>query len=390
MPLLLIIAGYAVVFAAGMVACWSIAHGKHADSGVYWVAGALGCGLVGALLYAGAKILPLWLTIVAMNEAILLILVLLHQAVVSVLESPSRRYLSISMILIAVQLVGALYYTYAVPDIGGRIVVHSTVIFAQAAVSAFVLFRYGQPELGSSVRSAGWIFVILGALEAVRVPATFLWPPPTSRLDPGVLQDFFVSFICIVVLACCFSVVWMALCARRRDLQTLAATDALSGLMNRRAFGERLGRELRRSQHDGKPVSLLMIDLDHFKQINDKHGHLVGDDVIRRVGRLLSVNTRAADAVARYGGEEFVMILPDMTLEQAGLIAERLRIQIQAMAGLPDEVRVTASIGIAARMNGDTIESLLRRSDEALYSSKRAGRNRVCVQTVQATIPSLG
>jgi diguanylate cyclase len=124
-------------------------------------------------------------------------------------------------------------------------------------------------------------------------------------------------------------------------------------------------------------MSLLLIDLDHFKAINDQHGHPMGDEVIRRVSQLLYINTRAGDAVARYGGEEFAMILKGMRLAQAESIAERLRTQIEAMAGLPESIRVTASIGIAMKDAGDTVASLLKRSDDALYLSKRSGRNQV-------------
>jgi diguanylate cyclase (GGDEF)-like protein len=147
--------------------------------------------------------------------------------------------------------------------------------------------------------------------------------------------------------------------------------------MNRRAFDEFLHRELQPADRRQEPMALLLIDLDHFKAINDEHGHQMGDEVIRRVSRLLCINTREIDAVARYGGEEFVMMLKGMNLERAESIAERLRTQIEAMAGLPEPIRVTASIGIAMKDPGDTVASLLKRSDEALYLSKRAGRNRV-------------
>jgi diguanylate cyclase (GGDEF)-like protein len=201
--------------------------------------------------------------------------------------------------------------------------------------------------------------------------------PVPEPLHPDPVQSFFALFTYILGLGSCFATIWLGLYAQRHDLHIMATTDGLSGLLNRRAFDDLLHRELQPGDRRNEPIALLLIDLDHFKAINDDHGHQMGDEVIRRVSQLLCINTREIDAVARYGGEEFAMMLKGMNLEQAESIAERLRTQIEAMAGLPEPIRVTASIGIAMKDADDTIASLLKRSDEALYLSKRAGRNRV-------------
>lgn len=167
--------------------------------------------------------------------------------------------------------------------------------------------------------------------------------------------------------------------------QRTADRDPLTSLANRRAFDRELRRLLR---HDEERDSLCLIfcDVDRFKQFNDDYGHLMGDRVLRRVGELLLEQTPANAIAARFGGEEFAILLPQTTPEQAGAIAEQLRQRIEQLrVKLKNSDRVldniTASFGIANALPGDTMDSLVERADQALYAAKRAGRNRVCLQT---------
>ncbi|HUO12522.1 MAG TPA: PleD family two-component system response regulator [Caulobacteraceae bacterium] len=165
----------------------------------------------------------------------------------------------------------------------------------------------------------------------------------------------------------------------------LAVTDQLTGLHNRRYMTGQLGALVNRAARGGDPVSALMIDIDHFKKINDGFGHDIGDEVLREFAVRLASNVRAIDLPCRYGGEEFVVIMPGTRLEDAEKIAERIR---RHVAGSPfrvshgaESLSVTISIGVAATLGeDDNAEALLKRADEAMYQAKSTGRNAVIVK----------
>lgn len=171
-------------------------------------------------------------------------------------------------------------------------------------------------------------------------------------------------------------------------LQELANHDGLTGIANRRSFDDTLRLEWRRTMRDVQPLSLLMVDVDHFKQYNDTYGHIAGDECLKQVAQAMSNQMqRASDVVARYGGEEFSVILPNSSLDGALVVAERIRTAIQTLA-LPfagsEFGRVTVSIGAATVMPSPLIDSwqLISTADAALYDAKGAGRNRIAAMNV--------
>jgi len=164
-------------------------------------------------------------------------------------------------------------------------------------------------------------------------------------------------------------------------LAQLAVTDGLTGLYNHRHFHERLALEVERSSRSGLPLSLLMLDVDHFKQFNDTFGHPAGDEVLRQLARVLADTRRANDVVARYGGEEFAVILVDTAKFTAAKVAERVRERVFShdfSDAAQKAGRIGVSIGVATFPDdGRDAELLVRAADTALYAAKRAGRNRV-------------
>lgn len=170
------------------------------------------------------------------------------------------------------------------------------------------------------------------------------------------------------------------LAADREELLRLATSDALTGLLNRRVFLLRLEQEFERSRRYGVPLSLLVIDCDHFKQVNDGYGHAVGDLALQTLAILGQEVMRSCDIFARMGGEEFAILLPETSLEQAAAVAERLRLAVakHPLETFAGNLHFTVSIGVSQLESGDlTVESLLVRADNALYAAKHAGRNRV-------------
>lgn len=166
---------------------------------------------------------------------------------------------------------------------------------------------------------------------------------------------------------------------KQRQFEKDAVIDALTGLNNRRWLDARMARIVDRHRRDGLPLSIVMLDVDHFKRFNDEHGHLAGDEVLATVGRTLLSCLRPTDMAVRYGGEEFMVILPSTPLEGGRHAAERLRTVIQStpvFASGEELPRVTASLGVA-EMAEDGPTGLIARADAALYRAKAGGRNRV-------------
>ena len=166
----------------------------------------------------------------------------------------------------------------------------------------------------------------------------------------------------------------------RAEFEYLATHDSLTGAHSRRAVLAACADELARWSRYGKPFSLLILDIDHFKRVNDAHGHLAGDQVLTRFVRLAESHLRSADRLGRYGGEEFMVLLPETDSAAAQAVAERMRAALDATpeaAGLP---HCTVSIGVTTAQPGDeSVDALIARADAALYEAKAQGRNQVRV-----------
>ena len=163
---------------------------------------------------------------------------------------------------------------------------------------------------------------------------------------------------------------------QQKLLQLMAFNDALTGIYNRQRFNEELDREVRRFKRTKDPLSIIMFDIDFFKDFNDKHGHKVGDIILVEITALVSQHIREVDIFARWGGEEFMLILPDTLKEKALLVAESLRQRIENFS-CGDGLHITASFGVSTTDVEDTTYTLEEKVDKALYLAKTKGRNRV-------------
>ena len=186
--------------------------------------------------------------------------------------------------------------------------------------------------------------------------------------------------ICLLISAIVLTLVSIAMRRYQQRIAALATTDALTELPNRRGFNILAGQALQEAKRSQSPLHALLIDLDHFKQLNDTYGHLAGDEVLRRFARQLRSSMRQADIICRWGGEEFILLLKDTDSSTAQQLAEKIRAQTEQsrypFAGV--NLQVTTSLGLTAMRADDSLDSLLGRADKALYRAKESGRNRLC------------
>jgi diguanylate cyclase (GGDEF)-like protein len=252
-------------------------------------------------------------------------------------------------------------------------------IYASANLGiGLLLLRESEAVLRKSQRLVAAFCLAMGVALAVRaVMLIYLHRENVGYLDllPGV-QGFFFLFSLIYIIVT--SMGFLLMCKVRAEAETYrqAVTDSLTGLFNRRAFDEALRRAIAHSDRSGRTFSLILVDADHFKPINDQHGHSTGDRALISIARKLHGGVRQEDFVSRFGGEEFCVLLPDTLPVGAMQLAERLRESIaEHDPELP--LAITASFGVSAWQRGDDPDALLSRVDLALYRAKKSGRNRV-------------
>ncbi|MBV8664961.1 MAG: diguanylate cyclase [Burkholderiaceae bacterium] len=269
-----------------------------------------------------------------------------------------------------------------------------------AAIAASVLLRSGVSSARPIAREFGraaaalvsGLLVSAGLIFAGRIAVAWsLWRAAGTLLisvPTGMNQITVVSLTSMLSL---FNLMLGAMAVMRvmrrlqrvvRRLQHLAQHDTLTGLANLRSLIHVMSAELARVQRGGSTWALLMLDIDHFKQVNDRYGHAAGDEALRQAARLLRETARPSDTVARTGGEEFCVLAPDTDLDGAARLAERLRHAIAAAPVGARKVNVTISIGVTtalpgAKGKGETVQQAMARADAALYRAKAAGRNRV-------------
>lgn len=233
-----------------------------------------------------------------------------------------------------------------------------------------------------AMRATAWVYIINAAVFLLRLIATDQNALPADSLNPDGFTVFMLLWWLCMTIAITLGMVLMTAEYLQADLDSLANHDPLTGALNRRSFSLLAEKEIARSRRYSKPLSLLMMDLDKFKNINDRLGHDAGDALLCQFVTIAIRELRDEDVFCRFGGEEFIALLPNASAEQALIVTERLRASFAAESPetkIRDDIHfpsVTVSIGVAELGEGDDIESLLCRADTALYQAKRKGRNR--------------
>jgi diguanylate cyclase (GGDEF)-like protein len=249
------------------------------------------------------------------------------------------------------------------------------------------LFRMRLPALRSSSWFTGSLFALYGIFMVFRGLLTELLPPLHDLLEPNTLQA--ITFILAIFFGIAWTFGFVMLNSERLEadlrnaqnkLQKIATTDFLTGIANIRLFTEAGEREVQRARRYKRPLSLLMIDLDHFKKVNDRYGHAIGDKVLVAFAAICKKYLRKADIFGRLGGEEFAILLPETDISGGRKLAERLRSVIEKsdIKAERKTLQITVSIGVTELLpDEDQLEIALRRADDTMYEAKRKGRNQV-------------
>ncbi|MCG7200214.1 GGDEF domain-containing protein [Marinobacter pelagius] len=369
---------FSLVFGFGMFA-YSRAHPKF--SGIktigvgYFLIGG-GCVLLGLRHFIHD-----FASIVLSNTVIIMGVVLIYRGLFSFLGISLRfeRWLSPTLVVL---LAAVLYfYTFHIPDVNLRIQAFSIAFAVACFIGASGLLQHREIHNRMVAKMLIGMFLLVGAFFIFRLLWSFFEIPPDDFMKAGLLSALAVIAGEFLVILSSFSTIWMASDELQDELSEMARVDPLTGIYNRRAFDECCDIEFSRAQRSGTSFAIIMCDLDHFKRVNDEHGHHIGDEVLRRFAAILKDRIRQHDVVARFGGEEFVLLLPDNNTEQGLQVAEQLRaITAATQITIDGDISLTlsASFGVAHYCAGDSDWSaVLHRADNALYAAKKEGRNRV-------------
>ena len=296
-------------------------------------------------------------------------------------KAPDWRLLA-SIWLVALPSLG--YYLVVEPNFAVRVAVFSFLVFVFYAKQALLIAREGERHFSTL------FFGVLMLLQALVVLtrgmlAVLSATMPGNHIDllhPGMFQSVYLA--CANFMALLLTVAFMTVTTRRLQLilELRSTQDPLTQVLNRRGFADIYARERALMRREGSVMTLISIDLDFFKQINDRFGHVTGDRVLVHVAGVIGKALRVSDHVARFGGEEFVVLLPDTGIERARSVAERIQAVLRAprldMPGVAALPAYTVSIGIACQVSAEEdLDGILMRADKALYSAKAHGRDRI-------------
>lgn len=291
----------------------------------------------------------------------------------------SRRFFGLTVkhaahvwLITAVNLV-LLWFAVVAPSYHLRMLVLTPLLAYLTGIHAYVVMRQHQPRF--SHRFVVAVLCLASLNEVVRMATALTLSAGDTLFDRQPQNLLHITLYPFLMLLMAIGMLLLATDRLRTEMQYLATHDSLTNTLTRRHINETCEQELARCRRHGRAMALLAVDLDHFKTINDTHGHQVGDRVLIRFVDTVNALLRRGDELGRFGGEEFVVLLPETALPEALLVAERIRAACQADTGAPP---YTVSIGVAGyQSDTDTVDSLLGRADAAMYRAKAKGRNQV-------------
>ncbi len=377
------------------VVFFSIHRGVYAVvNGVLSFAWAYGFFTLFALLLLMRGLLHPLITVVLADTALCLAVLMIADGVSRLKNQPVRRgfyrwYLSFC-------LVAFIYFTFLNPSFSARVMV---TIICTVAIFCWVLIMISRQSM-RSWRLGEWILsvsLMMSVIAAILRALTALVEPETtaamSILSYQGAQAHYLTVNLLATVFIAFGLIVMTQDNLRRDLERLASYDALTGVLTRRVILDLLDKSIAKVSRTGRPLALMMIDLDHFKRVNDNYGHRVGDRVLSKIIDAVESALRKDTYIGRYGGEEFLIVMPDTSYEQLLEVSERIR-QIAAKTIIHHQrstIQCTISIGavIIDASNVDSLSDPVTLADNALYQAKQQGRNQVVVAGLSPEAPGL-
>lgn len=320
-----------------------------------------------------------WLSKILANSAIGLGYALIVTGL-SQFRQASSNNTAIALAGFPVLVLYLIFYSEFQMSTNARIIVLSIYISFCCALSAYVVARGEAKDHPIAVRLLSAAFSLMSLWMLFRAGFTYHSAEIADfMLASDVHQISFLLSIALI-LALGFTFPLMVNARLVINIYNTSLLDPLTNLYNRRAMEDMVPRELSRVERTHSELSIILLDIDHFKQVNDQYGHQVGDVTLSGIGQLLNTHLRGQDLSFRIGGEEFLILLPDTNLDSALVVAEKLRqIMSETQFSAKQQEPCTASFGVAQLLQHDEWDSLLNRADAALYLAKRKGRNRVCL-----------
>ena len=378
-----VLAVTAVVLLCGCAGLLLVAWSSPWLRGIAWVAGGFALGGTSAFLHCLVHRLSPWLSSSLAGVLALGCFVCLDMGVSAVANEAARPG-RLSLVLLTAQTLLSLYRPQLPDSVRFHLLASGVLLAVQTCATGWGLVRRRGETTHPPELLCGSLLLVYGLLLSVRV----------AVLDSGLFRESlgllamragFAMTLLAFILGIAFGFFWMTTSAFAHGLERMASTDPLTRIFNRRTFLLWCEKEVQRSLLSGMPFSLLLVDLDHFKQVNDRFGHGVGDRLLCSVVERVQDGVRGIDVLSRWGGEEFAALLPRASADASLLVAERVRGNIERSSMALSEaearegcssLRITASLGAATfRGPGDSLGALFERADSALYAAKRQGRN---------------
>lgn len=332
-----------------------------------------GVGVVGCCLFVARGAISDLASVVLANILVLSAFALFYHGLLRFFDDQRRIWLAFVWAVIALTVPPMIYYSLVHQETISRIIICEAAIFPIRLLMTIELFRHSRDR--SLLKLFAVIMAAYTLIGVARIVLTLVYGSPADFMQRNLIQSSIlvinVIFVCIIGLF-----FLLMLSGELMDaLESQSFEDLVSGALNRRGIEQKLAIELGSAKRTRMAPSIALVDLDHFKAINDTQGHAAGDKALRQVAHAISSRLRDYDYVGRYGGDEFLLVLPQVNYQDTTKIIERIQQAIRALPQPRPELPITLSIGVTQAVPFESAEVILARADAALYEAKRAGRN---------------